>query len=279
MGQRITTDGHIGFLANLSDTTVHFAMDNGIPWTLIDSAFFFSHFDTNMFQLRDFFPPINRYRYEGEIDIKIRDSVYKINHFVVRPFRAMGADSFQVIIGYDILQHHVLNLDFVNKQFALIDDYLDSGYVILPLESIQEQLNTGGIMEYKYFYANVCCGSKVQSGKFWFDLGCGGDVAGIFKERFFRDLEKDAVLLDSGMSKGSNFFSTKSYHWCIDSVTFPGFCSTNIKIGTILNHDNAFYDNGQNDGTIGWQFFKGCEIIVDWKKNVLLVKQITNGEE
>jgi hypothetical protein len=272
--QKITTNRHIGLIANICDTVVNCAMDNGMPLTTIDSTFFFSYFDTNMFQLKDFFHPINRYRYEGEICIKINDSICKINQFVVRPFRQMGADSLQAIIGYDVLRHYILKIDFVNNTFDLSNNYSDSGYVKLPLISERRLMRSKNTMEYKYFNANTYCNSKTKEGKFWFDLGCGGDVAGVFKQKFFSDLKNEATIIDSVVAQGSSFFPTKAYKFRIDSITISGFCASNITIGTILDQDDSFYDKDTEDGLLGWQLFKGCEIIVDWKKDILLVKQI-----
>jgi hypothetical protein len=269
----ITTDGHIGFLASICDTTVNFAMDNGVSLTLIDSAFFFSNFDTSMFQLKDFFPPINRYRYEGEITIKINDSVFKINNFIVRPFEAMGAKDFQVIVGYDILRNCALKLDLVNNRFELNNNYSDSGYTVLNLISEQEQFRSGSSTENKYFNAKVYVNSKIKEGKFLLDLGTGGRVAAIFKERFFRYFKKETLPTDSTISKGTNQFPTKAYIWHIDSINTSGISFANMKIATILGQDNTFDDDGRDDGYIGWQFFKDCIIIIDWQKNVLLIKQ------
>jgi hypothetical protein len=272
--REITTDRHIGFLASICDTTVNFAMDNGMSFTYIDSAFFFSHFDTSMFKLRDFFPPISRYRYEGEITIKINDSVFKINSFIVRPFEAMGAEDFQVIVGYDVLRNCALKLDLVNNRFELNNNYSDSGYTVLNLISEQEQFRSGGSTENKYLNAKIYVNSKIKEGKFLLDLGTGGRKAvAVFKERFFRYFEKEVPPIDSTISKGAGYLPTKAYIWHIDSINTSGISFANIKIGTVMDQDDTFFDKGKDDGYIGWQFFKDCIIIIDWQKNVLLIKQ------
>jgi hypothetical protein len=60
-------------------------------------------------------------------------------------------------------------------------------------------------------------------------------------------------------------------------MTFSGFCFADLRIATQLQ-DDVFYDESEKDGLIGWQFFKGCKIIVDWKNNLILVKKESPNE-
>lgn len=84
--------------AVLSDTLRgEFAIDNGMEITTIDSAFFYTKFDTTKFEYKGDVLGILK-EYKGNISINIANYKYTIKHFFVRNCNKIGASNVNGLI-------------------------------------------------------------------------------------------------------------------------------------------------------------------------------------
>jgi hypothetical protein len=268
--QRFYISRHILVPININGIDADFMLDNGCPETYIDSIFFFSTlFDSTFKIIRpNQLERINIFQYSGKLLIKIDGKECEINNFYVRNLKNNINEKRKGIIGYDLLQDKVLMLDFINYTLKLNEDYSDTGYKKISFIPTQDKHIK--LIEAEVFSSNITNHKKC---KLIFDLGTGGSVSAIFKQKFLKSLEKDIERIASGTGNSTilQHFSTL---WKIDSIEISSFYVKNVSVATLYYTDNYGdpIDLQEGDGLLGCQFFDGFNLIIDFKKNLLFIK-------
>jgi len=276
-----TDSGLITLNGKIADNNGQFVLDNGTKKTIIDSVFFFANFDVSRFQLQHFEKLIRLYEYTGEISIDINGNLFEIKEFQVTNLSRIGINS-DAIIGYDVLKTKVFSLNFITQKMKFCESYSDSNYFIIPFiptkDDYLKKINVS------FFPSN---GQNGKTGKFIFDLGGGSGrdkkIDALFKHNFINSLKKDIKQLGKGSGKTIRN-EAQSTQYQLDSAEIAGICVKPIMAVTFSMFfpegeiDPIASENQDNDcdGFVGWHFFRDCEIIVDFKQNLLLIRNARN---
>lgn len=259
----------------------NFAIDNGMSYTNIDSAFFYSKFDTTKFTFKkELLEGMGIKEYEGPLSIKIGDYSYTITHFYVQNCKNLGPQNINGIIGAELFFKKTVAIDF-DKQVITFPDSIsvDSTYqrftMLPPYGEIKFAPNAKFI---KMTGFGKRAGEKV-SGHLQFDLGCiGTDL--MVKHTFIDKLK--ATEKPGGNALINTIQKSYTKSWLIDSMRIGNISLNNITATTsYVDYKNepkgdplVLFKEG--DGYIGLNLLKRFNIISDYKNNTLYLKPNEN---
>jgi len=255
----------------------NFAIDNGMGYTNVDSAFFYSRFDTTKFVFKEeLLEGMGIKEYEGPLSIKIGVYSYTITHFIVRNCKNLGPQNINGIIGAELFFKKIVAIDF-DKQVITFHDSIsvDSTYhrfaLLPPYGEIKFAPNAKFV---KMIGFGRRSGGKV-SGHLQFDLGCiGTDL--LVKHTFIAKMKATEKLGGKALINTIQKSYTKS--WLIDSLRIGNISLNNITATTsYVDYKNEPKSDPlllfkEGDGYIGLNLLKRFNIISDYKNNTLYLK-------
>lgn len=262
--------------AVLSDTIKgEFAIDNGMGITTIDSAFFYTKFDTTKYEFKGDVLGILK-EYKGNISFSIDNYKYTIDHFIVRNCNEIGASNVNGIIGSELFLDKIIYIDFDQQLITFSDSVIiDSQYIIVnlfpPYFTIKNTVSNAKFIKIKG-YSKIL--GKQVSGHLQFDLGCQGTDL-LVKNSFIKQLKavrrqqiKNTIV--SGIQKANVAC------WILDSIKIGNYNIKDINANTAFLKDepnvDAMFMFREGDGYLGLDLMKRFNLITDYKNNVLYIK-------
>lgn len=262
--------------AILSDTIKgEFAIDNGMGITIIDSAFFYTKFDTTKFEYNGNVMGILK-EYKGNISITIEDYKYTLNRFIIQNCNKIGATKVNGIIGSELFLNKIIYIDFDQQLITFSDSVIiDTQYTKInlfpPYFTVKNTVSNAKFIKITG-YSKIL--GKQVSGHLQFDLGCQGTDL-LVKNSFIKQLKairrqqiKNTIV--SGIQKANVAC------WILDSIKIGNYNIKDINVNTTFLKDepniDAMFMFREGDGYLGLDLMKRFNLITDYKNNVLYIK-------
>jgi hypothetical protein len=255
----------------------NFAIDNGMGYTNVDSAFFYSRFDTTKFTFKkELLEGMGIKEYEGPLSIKIGDYSYTITHFIVQNCKNLGPQNINGIIGEELFLKKIVAIDFDRQMITFPDSIcVDSTYHRFALLPPYGEIKFAPNAKFGKMIGFGKRSGKKVSGHLQFDLGCiGTDL--LVKHTFIAKFKATEKLGGRALINTIQKSYTKS--WLIDSMRIGNICLNNITATTTyVDYKNepkgdplVLFKEG--DGYVGLNLLKRFNIISDYQNNTLYLK-------